>query len=321
MTEIPRERWFPRKPEPMLRVYAYSIDEKPGQLKVGQTKRSNVNIRIKEQLSQVALSYEVEVDESAEKPDGTFFSDHELRTRLKKSGFDNPQKEWMVCTAADVHEAINEIRTGKVFEPGRYQTFAMRAEQGKAVEKTSDYFRSIWSEDEHKTPRFLWNAKMRYGKTFAAYQLAKKIDARKVLVATFKPAVEDAWQSDLSTHVDFDGWQFFSKANDDDPSTADPDRPLVYFGSFQDLLGKDPKTGQIKAKNKWIHEENWDLVIFDEYHFGAWRESVSELFEGEEDLVSELKNELSSEIEVFHEEFGEFNASEDEFLPDIGTKA
>ena len=25
-----------------------------------------------------------------------------------------------------------------------------------------------------------------------------------------------------------------------------------------------------------------DLVVFDEYHFGAWRETAKELFEGEE---------------------------------------
>ena len=56
----------------------------------------------------------------------------------------------------------------------------------------------------------------------------------------------------------------------------------MYFGSFQDLLGKD-KAGNIKAKNAWLHETNWDLVVFDEYHFGAWRDNAKELFEGEDD--------------------------------------
>ena len=63
----------------------------------------------------------------------------------------------------------------------------------------------------HAVPRFLWNAKMRFGKTFTAYQLAKKLGAKRVLVVTFKPAVEDAWQTDLESHVDFDGWQYLSK--------------------------------------------------------------------------------------------------------------
>ena len=35
----------------------------------------------------------------------------------------------------------------------------------------------------------------------------------------------------------------------------------------------------IKPKNEWVHTTNWDLVVFDEYHFGAWRDSAKELFE------------------------------------------
>ncbi len=35
---------------------------------------------------------------------------------------------------------------------------------------------------------------MRFGKTFAAYQLTKQMGWRKVLVLTFKPAVQNAWQ-------------------------------------------------------------------------------------------------------------------------------
>src|SRR5687767_15816599 len=63
----------------------------------------------------------------------------------------------------------------------------------------------------------LWNAKMRFGKTFTTYQLAKRLGAKRVLVVTFKPAVEDAWQTDLESHVDFDGWQYLSRNSDCDP--------------------------------------------------------------------------------------------------------
>src|SRR6202453_484047 len=197
----------------------------------------------------------------------------------------------------------------------------MRREQAAAVDKAHAYFESIWAEDDSAVPRCLWNAKMRFGKTFAAYQLAKKLDARKVLVVTFKPAGEDAWQNDLESHVDFEGWQYLSNASGTDPTTADKSRPLVYFGSFQDLLGKD-KLGNIKAKNTWLHETNWDLVVFDEYHFGAWRDSAKELFEGEDD--SEAKKETAAEynpeLDAFNEELDELGESETEFLP-ITTKA
>src|SRR5262245_63045102 len=114
----------------------------------------------------------------------------------------------------------------------------MRAEQLAAVEKTVAYFESIWAEGRDAAPRFLWNAKMRFGKTFTTYQLAKKLGARRVLVVTFKPAVEDAWQTDLESHGDFDGWQYLSRNSDQDPTKIDRKQPVVYFGSFQDLLGR-----------------------------------------------------------------------------------
>jgi superfamily II DNA or RNA helicase len=122
---------------------------------------------------------------------------------------------------------------------------------------------------------------MRFGKTFTTYQLAKKLGAKRVLVVTFKPAVEDAWQTDLESHIDFDGWQYLSRNSDSDPSKVSTRKPLVYFGSFQDLLGRDD-AGNIKAKNEWLHAVKWDLVVFDEYHFGAWRETAKELFEANE---------------------------------------
>lgn len=115
----------------------------------------------------------------------------------------------------------------------------MRQEQAEAVELTHDYFRSRWSEDSNAVPRFLWNAKMRFGKTFTSYQLAERLGAKRVLVVTFKPAAEDAWQTDLESHVDFDGWQYLSKSAGADPTQIDPKKPVVYFGSFQDLLGRD----------------------------------------------------------------------------------
>jgi dethiobiotin synthetase len=45
---------------------------------------------------------------------------------------------------------------------------------------------------------------MRFGKTFTSYQLALKMKRTKVLVLTFKPAVEVAREEDLNNHVDFE---------------------------------------------------------------------------------------------------------------------
>lgn len=317
------EELFPEKPEARLRIYAYSIEDEAhaGWLKVGQT-TLDVKKRVAQQLKTAAIkNFTIRLDEPAECDDGSFFTDHQVRARLKAKGFLNPELEWMRCALADVETVITELRTGQQLTGTHHETFAMRPEQAEAVKQTHAYFHSIWKEDMHSVPRFLWNAKMRFGKTFATYQLAKKLGAKKLLVVTFKPAVEDAWQRDLESHVDFDGWQYLSKATGTDPTTANKKKPLVYFGSFQDLLGKD-KLGNIKPKNTWLHETNWDLVVFDEYHFGAWRERAKELFEGEDE--TEAKKETAAEynpaLASFNEELDELSAKEIEFLP-ITTKA
>ena len=311
------------KPVARPRIYAYSIDDKAhaGLLKVGQTARE-VKQRVAEQLKTAAIkNYTILLDEPAERDDGTVFSDHEVRAALAKKGFENPELEWVRCTLKDVKTVLTELRTGKKFAGTHSQSFAMRKEQAAAVEKTCDYFRSIWAEDKKAVPRFLWNAKMRFGKTFSSYQLAKKLGAKRVLVLTFKPAVEDAWQADLESHADFDGWQYLSRHSDSDPTQVSAKKPLVYFGSFQDLLGRDA-VGNIKAKNEWLHAVNWDLVVFDEYHFGAWRDTAKELFEGEDETVAkkETKLEYAAVLENVNEDLGVLSTQETEFLP-LTTKA
>ena len=311
------------KPEASPRIYAYSIDDNAhrGLLKVGQTTR-DVKQRIAEQLKTAAIqNYRIELDEPAARDDGTLFSDFDVRAALVKKGFENTQLEWVRCGVDDLRTVLAELRTGQQFTRNHHLRFTMRREQAEAVNKTHGYFHSIWKEDMHAIPRFLWNAKMRFGKTFTAYQLAKKLGAKRVLVVTFKPAVEDAWQTDLETHVDFDGWQYLSRSSGSDPRAIDGKKPFVYFGSFQDLLGRD-KAGNIKPKNEWLHVINWDLVVFDEYHFGAWRETAKELFEGEEDAVAkkETKLEYAGELEDVNEDLSVLSEKEAEFLP-ITTKA
>jgi hypothetical protein len=318
------EELLPSKSEARLRIYAWSTNEikkYQGCLKVGQTTQ-DVNTRIKQSQGVAQVPYVLEVDEPAERLDGSFFRDSAVRERLKQKGFENVELEWMRCTASDVIAAIKELQEGQFRSGTRSENFKLRAEQSAAVKKTASYFNSIWAEDKKAVPRFLWNAKMRFGKTFTSYQLAKELGAKKILVVTFKPAVEDAWQVDLESHVDFDGWQYFSKSSGREPATANKKFPLVYFGSFQDLLGKDKATGTIKAKNEWVHATNWDLVIFDEYHFGAWRDSAKELFEGEDETEAkkEIANEYSSDLEVFDEALAELSGIEKNFLP-ISTRA
>jgi hypothetical protein len=323
MTKPTIEQVLAPKPEARLRIYAYSIADEAhkGRLKVGQTTR-DVKQRVAEQLKTPAIkNYKIELNECAECDDGTIITDHQVRAALVRKGFANKELEWVRCSVKDVRTVLTELRTGQQFTGTHNETFTMRREQADAVSKTHAYFHSIWKEDMHAVPRFLWNAKMRFGKTFTTYQLAKKLGAKRVLVVTFKPAVEDAWQTDLECHVDFDGWQYLSRNSHSDPTKIERKKPVVYFGSFQDLLGRD-EAGNIKARNEWVHKEKWDLVVFDEYHFGAWRETAKELFEGEDDEVAkkETKLEYAAGLEEVNEDLGVLSAKETEFLP-ITSKA
>lgn len=319
------EELLPSKPSARLRIYAWSPKNPPsgyeGLIKVGQTTKEDVRDRIRESQGQMQQEFTLHVDIIAEREDGSIFRDKDVIQRLKAKGFENPHfgsaTEWVRCKPADVLTAIAELRAGVEYTGERYQTFAMRPEQARAVEQTLAYYSSIWEEDPGAVPRFLWNAKMRFGKTFTTYQLAKRMGAKRVLVVTFKPAVQDAWREDLASHVDFEGWQYLSAKAVSEGAHIAGDQPLVYFGSFQDLLGRDKKTDLIKPKNEWIHTVNWDLVVFDEYHFGAWRENAKALFEGEDEkeAAKELKAEYHEGLAAFDEELDELGSDEDDFLP------
>ncbi len=291
---MPKLDFFPPRPDSHPMVYAYEENNPMyrGLLKIGYTKH-DVERRVAQQyptLRPGGKPYKIVFQESAMYEDGSAFTDHDIHRYLTKRGFERLDGEWFRCTINDVKAAWIAVKNRTDNEEQRTQNFGMRPEQEDAVTKTIAYFRSTEEETSARIPKFLWNAKMRFGKTFAAYELAKKMGFQRVLVLTFKPAVESAWRDDLVTHVDFEGWQFVSNKDahdndlniDEQYAQADKSRPIVVFGSFQDLLGTND-AGGIKAKNEFIHTDNWDLVIFDEYHFGAWRDRAKKLFDNSDD--------------------------------------
>ncbi len=292
--------FFPPRPEANPTIYAYELNNvasHTGLLKIGYTSRTSQN-RIAEQLKTSRIAYRIVFEESAMRNDGSAFTDHEVHRYLRKKGVQNREGEWFKCSIDDLKAAIVAIKSGVKNDDNRTLNFAMRPEQEEAVNKTIAYFDSFKKENKDKTPHFLWNAKMRFGKTFATYQLAKKMNWKKILVLTFKPAVQSAWDEDLQSHIDFKGWQFISR-NGLKFEDADPKKPIVCFGSFQDYLGKN-EAGGIKARNEWVHATNWDCVIFDEYHYGAWRDNAKDLFESED--KKEIEFAEGKGMEYFDEE-------------------
>lgn len=291
---------FTIAPKNIPTIYAYTDTRFAGCLKIGYTERDAAQ-RVAEQypVKLPQQSYQIVFNETALRENGTFFDDRAIHKRLSAQGFQREKGEWFRCSLKDVQAAFIAEKQSKPLSDGLSRThdFPMRPEQQAAVEKTAAYFREFQRE-EGITPHFLWNAKMRFGKTFAAYQLAKEMGWKRVLVLTFKPAVLSAWREDLLSHTDFAGWQFVSNYEEDlSFDAADKTRPLVFFGSFQDLLGKD-KSGGIKAKNEQVHTVNWDCVIFDEYHYGAWREKSKDLFDKEEQAAIKTIEAELADMEV-----------------------
>ena len=292
--------YFYSRSEINPRIYAYRDSKYPGLLKVGYTNR-DVATRVKEQyptLRPEARPYEIVIDESALRSDGTSFHDKDVHYELDRHGL-RVNGEWFRCTPEEVSQAIAAVRDRKSLSQARIQNFAPRREQMDAVEKAAHYFKEQQAEG-NKSPHFLWNCKMRFGKTFAAYKLAEKMGWSKLLVATFKPAVKSAWKADLLTHRDFDSWKFIT--NKDAQLVDFETQKFVCFGSLQDFLGKN-NFGGIKALNEWVHRIEWDCVIFDEYHYGAWRENSKDLFSDSLESTKDVRSETGdSDLDLLNNE-------------------
>ena len=159
-------------------IYAYR-DLNPdydGLLKVGYTEK-DVDRRVAQQYPTKRpdgkLPYEILYRSSAMREDGSCFTDHDVHRMLRRRKITGVGGEWFRCTVDELEAAVLAVKTDTINEENRTRTFSMRPEQEEAVNKTIAYFRSAKLDTPDRAPKFLWNAKMRFGKTFAAYELAR----------------------------------------------------------------------------------------------------------------------------------------------------
>lgn len=304
-------------------IYAYSDTRYPGALKVGFTTR-DVQARMKEHYPTVVpgQSWKVELVRPAMRNDGTTFDDHAVHEVLRNSNIRQLKGEWYQCSPSQVERSILAVKRGADTILRRDRSFPMRREQEEAVRKTSEYFFRFYSDPHNNglTPHFLWNAKMRFGKTFTTYQLALRMHWRRVLVLTFKPAVRSAWKEDLLTHTDFAGWQFCEKKDDRSFSRVDERKPFICFASFQDVLGKN-ENGGIKATNEWLQDVDWDCIVLDEYHFGAWGKRAKEFYDKQDIANQEIDERQGILFEDSEKKEREAIEDYDEQLMPLTTRA
>ena len=200
------------------------------------------------------------------------FRDYQVHEVLKRSGvkkkrFDTNANEWFVCkltTAIDAIKAVKENKTALTsaeVENGK-SPIVFRPEQAKAIKDTIKCFKA--------KDRMLWNAKMRFGKTLSALQVAKEKGFKKTIIITHRPVVEDGWFDDFDKiFYDKPDYSFGSKTKGKTINELiSSNNSFVYFASMQDLRGSSEVGGNFD-KNKEVFDLDWDFVVVDEAHEGT----------------------------------------------------
>ena len=165
---------------------------------------------------------------------------------------------------------INET----LFGSKKLKNFTMRAEQKAAHDQIVNYFKSGGEE-------FLLAAKMRFGKNFVLLNAAKSLDAKNILVLTYKPHVFPSLKDDIENHVNFNGWKIVDFKKDRNLK-ASKDVPTVFLSSAQLAQYKKSKAEDdenydlestsiqdIKKNLSELKKIKWDMIIADEYHYGT----------------------------------------------------
>lgn len=263
-------------------IYAYSTPEivrHNGWLKIGYTEQP-VDVRIDQQTYTADVIKKLEWHGNATWEDGSgTFRDEPFQAYLEKLGYERmPKKEWFRIGVAESKQHFYEFREnhGVLGTPSAIP-YTLRTEQARAVEKTVDYAHC------HERGEFLWNAKPRFGKTLASYDLVKTLGAEKVLIVTNRPAIANSWYDDYVKFVGTDnGYSFVSSVDalagkpfclsrEDYTHAVVKDltpKRFIEFVSLQDLKGSVYLGGSYDKLKEAVDLE-WDILIIDEAHEGV----------------------------------------------------
>lgn len=278
-------------------IYIYSIpgDKHRGRLKIGSATVKSLNPtsedinqaaddRIQQQTKTADIPFILEHAELAVTNEGKYFSDHQVHEVLKRSGYErktesvkNARSEWFEVNLEVAKNAIQAVKEGREALSTKEKTiskaseFPFRPNQRAAIDITT---KAIKKGRKH----FLWNAKMRFGKTSAAMQVAKENGMKRVLIVTHRPSVSADWYSDFNEIFSGTKYEYSSKTRGEAVSTlAKGEKSFVYFASLQDLrLSKrvvdDGSAGSHARgfdKNDEVFDTTWDMLIVDEAHEGT----------------------------------------------------
>lgn len=180
---------------------------------------------------------------------------------------------WFAASINDVLSAIKQIKDGS---GAGYGAIKFRPEQDAAIKATVAHFK------KPKGKAFLWNAKMRFGKTLSGLQVAKEMGYKSTLIITHRPVVDKGWHDDFKKIFgSMPQYSYATRMSDNDATGGDfysltrkvdaGERKLIFFVSMQYLRlsrfvgGKERNEDPLK---KAIMQYDWDFVMVDEAHEG-----------------------------------------------------
>lgn len=277
------------------KIYAYTTPEirrHDGWTKIGYTEQDDVKERIYQQThtADIAAKYEWSGNAIFENTN-TYFKDKAFHAYLRKKGYEQTKgTEWLHIEPTPAKEEFYKFREdqGIINDINEIEPYDLREEQNSAVNEAINYF------DSHTNGEFLWNCKPRFGKTLAAYDLCKRIDAQNVLIVTNRPAISTSWYADYEKFLGTaSGYRFVSDdSNLINKSLVLPDEEYtrfkesnrsdkskrIMFLSLQDLKGSVYFHGD-HDKLKCVKDTLWDLLIIDEAHEGVDTYKTNKAFE------------------------------------------
>lgn len=272
------------------KIYAYTTPnnlDNDGWIKIGYTERE-VEKRIKEQTHTAHVTTDILWSANAEyltEPDkGKTFKDHDFHHFLKFHDVKRrPKTEWFYFNGhPDKAKQLFDkfvVHDVSDYQPGQGQDYVLRKEQEEAVEQTLAYMA------DHPSGKFLWNAKPRFGKTLATYDLICRTKVQNVLIVTNRPAIANSWFDDFDKFIaGKTNYKFISESDSlkNRPTLSrkdymdyllshldeSDDLGQIAFLSLQDLKGSIFLGGNYN-KLKWVTDTDWDLLVIDEAHEGV----------------------------------------------------
>lgn len=296
-------------------IYAFTTETIPNYLKVGDTYRP-IEMRLNEWRKHFP-NLEKKFGNVAKVDDETFFRDYAVhfflenelkRSRLKPNalkGIPYYSNEFFEnATEEDLQEAIEDIKSGHQNNESKYQYYRFdeshipithtytRIEEYPLrpnQQKTVDNFREALNKGR---TNLLMYAVMRFGKSFTSMCCAVEMNAKLVVVVSAKADVKEEWKKTVESHIKFDGYCFLDSTSLLTSETIIADKQeanekIVLFLTLQDLQGDE-----IKTKHKEVFENQIDLLLIDETHFGARATEYGKVLKEENLSTKEIKSEL-----------------------------